>query len=304
MLELHTSEQAAPPLPAAWLYVPANRPALWAKALSSAAGALVIDLEDAVPAPEKPQARANLRQWLLERAQGQPAEDDPSIWVRIDPTYLTADLKTVMDGTAPLCDGVMLAKTGLDTMAQLEELTCGALPVVCLIESAAALRDLDEIARFASIATFGIGEVDLLADLRISRTATTTAAIDAVRLRIVASAAAGGLAAPIAPTSTDFKDLDTFATTTEKMRNLGFRSRTAIHPKQCPVINAVFTPDEEQITAARRIVELSDAAAGGVTLDDSGRLIDAAVVRESREILQRAGTADPQHSPDTPKRSY
>ena len=60
-------------------------------------------------------------------------------------------------------------------------------------------------------------------------------------------AAAAGLLAPVAPTSTDFRDLDSFRTTTRALLDLGFRSRTAIHPAQVPVINEVLTPGEGEV---------------------------------------------------------
>ena len=72
------------------------------------------------------------------------------------------------------------------------------------------------------------------------------------------------------------------------MFDLGFRSRTAVHPGQVPVVNEVFTPTPGEVSAAADVVARFEAAEGGVTTDAVGRLIDAAVVRGARETLERA----------------
>lgn len=292
--------------PASWLYVPASKPSLFIKAAGSDAEALILDLEDSVPHPEKGRARRDLSAWLRANTvnadggtrssvQGKP------VWVRINAEHVREDATAVMgsDG-ATLCAGIILAKAEPAIVAELEDITGGRLPVIGLVESAAGLKGLEQMAASPSVETFGIGEVDLLADLRMRRSPASEAAVDAIRLQVVVTCAAAGLRAPLAPTSTDFRDLGAFTESTRKFKDLGFRARTAIHPGQCPVINSVFTPTAEDVTAARRILDHSAQASGGVTLDDAGRLIDAAVVRGALETLERA-TADRKH-PDTPAR--
>ncbi len=114
-----------------------------------------------------------------------------------------------------------------------------------------------------ALTAFGIGEVDLLGDLRVTRTHRTEAVILALRTQVVVASAAAGLEAPVAPTSTDFRDLDAFAESTRLALDLGFRSRTAIHPAQVPVIHDVLTPTADEVAAAQDVVgryEASEAA--------------------------------------------
>lgn len=293
--------------PSSWLYVPASKPSLFDKAVDSSAEALILDLEDAVPQPEKAQARQDVAEWLTANgARGEVGHvNGKPIWVRINAEHVTQDVAALVgpDGAA-LCAGVILAKAEPEVLETLHEVTRGALPVIGLVESAAGLRALDQMAAFSGVETFGIGEVDLLADLRMRRSSATTAAVDVIRLQVVMACAAAGLRAPLAPTSTDFRDLDAFAETTRTFQDLGFRARTAIHPGQCTVINTVFTPTAEDIDAAQRILDHSARASGGVALDDAGRLIDAAVVRGAAETLERAavgrepGTADARPEPN------
>ena len=276
------------PLPRSFLYVPASRPDVFAKAKAGEAHAIVIDLEDAVPLPDKPEAREQLRQWL----ESGPAATGAQVWVRVSAEFVADDLRAAVH---PDLRGVLVAKASTGVLAQVDdelsrleaERGVDRLGVVALVETAAALVALPELARQPRVRSFGVGEVDLLADLRVRRSPGTQAAVDALRLEIVRHAAAAGLAAPVAPTSTDFRDLEAFARTTRHLVDLGFRSRTAVHPNQVRTINEVLTADPATVDRARRLIARADAAGGGVTLDEEGRLIDAAVIREAYETLSR-----------------
>lgn len=280
---------STPVLPASFLYVPGHRPERFDKAVASGAGAVILDLEDAVPPADKDAARRAVAAWASGRDRTVP------VWVRVDPLALEADVACVAEARP---DGVVLAKADRETLAALDAVLDPAVPVVGLVESAAALRDLDLLAATGRLLTFGLGEVDLLADLRIAREPGTAAVVDALRTRVVVAAAAAGLAAPIAPTSTDVRDLGPLAASTAHLAAIGFRSRTAIHPAQCPVIEAALAPTAAQVEHAREVVRCSREAGGGGAVGPDGRFIDAAVVRGALETLTRAGEnpADPDPS--------
>ncbi|SNT50932.1 HpcH/HpaI aldolase/citrate lyase family protein [Rhodococcoides kyotonense] len=276
------------PVPRSFLYVPAVKPALFDKAVAGDADAIIIDLEDAVPLSQKDRARRDVGRWLDLRTP-----TDTEVWVRVTPEFLADDL----DVAARLgVNGIMIAKCSVEILAQadlsLRELeSARELPsvgVIGLIETARSLRSIAGMAEYERVRTFGIGEVDLLADLRITRTPGTAAVIDALRLQVVIDCAAAGTAAPVAPTSTDFRDLEGFVATTARFVDMGFRGRTALHPSQIPIINDALTPTREDVTHALRLLELYELAEGGPTVDDSGRFVDEAVVRGAREILARA----------------
>ena len=270
-------------LPRSLLYIPGNRPDLVAKGSSTAADAVVVDLEDSVPSADKELARDVVRRWLADSSGG------PQRWVRINAAVLDEDLASL---ERHLPDGILVAGCRAAGLERLESWwareSLPDRPVVGLIEDAAGLREIGAMAQAPHLATVGIGEVDLLANLRVSRRAG--AVIDALRLQVVVDAAAAGLLAPVAPTSTDFRDLDSFRTTTRTLLDLGFRSRTAIHPAQVPVINEVLTPGEGEVAAAHDVLARFEQAGGGVTTDRDGHLIDHAVVRGARETLARAGS--------------
>lgn len=277
-----------------FLYVPAVKPALFDKASAggsdadAGADAVIIDLEDAVPLAQKDSARRDVAAWLDSRTR-----NDTEIWVRVTPEFLADDLDAAARAGV---DGIMLAKCSVESLAHADSLLSefeadrglASIELIGLIETAHALRSLPAMATSARLRTFGIGEVDLLADLRITRNTDTAAVIDALRMDVVVGCAAAGLAAPIAPTSTDFRDLDGFVTTTRRFVDMGFRGRTALHPSQVPIINAALTPSDDDVARAARLLALYDLAAGGPTVDDNGRFVDEAVVRGAREILARS----------------
>lgn len=277
-------------LPRSFLYVPANRPDLFDKGLSGPSDALVLDLEDAVPVPEKDKARRDLVAWLAELAA---AHTGTEIWVRVSPEFLHDDLDAAV---RPGVRGLFLAKCSaeqldaassrLDALEDERQIS-PRLDVVGLVETAATLRDLTRVTAHSRLTTLGVGEVDLMGDLRMTRSHRTAAAIDAIRTQIIVHCAAADRSAPVAPTSTDFRDLTAFEETTRHLMDLGFRSRTAIHPSQIGVIHSVSTPSAESLSQAQEILDQFDRSQGGITLDTRGRLIDAAVVREARETVGR-----------------
>ena len=275
-------------VPRSFLYVPAVKPSLFDKGIDGESDAIILDLEDAVPLDRKDSARRDVATWLESRRF-----TGTQVWVRVTPEFMAADL----DAAARTgVDGIMIAKCSVDAVAQADSMLTELeakrgldhLGVIGLIETAGALRSLPRMAERSRVRTFGIGEVDLLADLRIARTPETAGVIDGLRSKVVVGCAAAALAAPVAPTSTDFRDLDGFVETTAHFVNMGFRARTALHPKQVPIINAALTPSGDDVARAHRLIELFDLAQGGPTVDDQGRFVDEAVVRGAREILDRA----------------
>ena len=92
------------------------------------------------------------------------------------------------------------------------------------------------------------------------------------------------------PVSVNFRDLEALRSNTEALFRMGFRSRPAIHPAQISVINDVFTPTAEVLSAARSLVHDYDAALAegrGVILDPEGNMVDEAAVRQARLTIER-----------------
>jgi citrate lyase subunit beta/citryl-CoA lyase len=309
-----------------YLYVPGDRPDRLAKAGARGADALILDLEDSVAPAAKDPARRTVAHWLGQHGPGDHGPDrhgpdghspdrhgpdghSPDgqgpgersvagqLWIRINSGEAAADIATTVSTAVT---GVVVPKAEPALIAEIDELLArreheigvpsGRLRVLPLIETAAGLLAAVDIAAGPRVVRLGIGEADLSAELGITP-GPERAELLPIRLQVVIASAAAGIAAPVAPTGTDFRDLAGLRESTRALLRLGFRARTAIHPAQLPVINEVFTPSPDEIDRAGRLVAALDAAeraGSGVTTDENGAMVDVAVARAAREILARA----------------
>ena len=278
--------------PRSYLYVPGDHEGRLSGASGRGADALILDLEDSVPMQNKAAARDLVAHWLAH-----PPATSAQLWVRINSTSPDADIASaVVAGVT----GVMVPKAEPELLARVGELLADrerslrlpprSVRTIPLIETARGLLAAVEQARMPRVLRLAIGRADLAAELALG----VDPEGDEFRpllLQIVVASAAAGIAPPVAPTSTDFQDLGALRGSTERLLNLGFRGRSAIHPAQLETINAVFTPTAAAVKRAERLVAAFDAAGhagSGVTTDEDGRMVDIAVVRSARELLSRA----------------
>lgn len=288
---------AVRPAPRSHLYVPGDKPEVLAKALGRGADALIVDLEDAVAIAAKDSARAIVADWLATLPAA--ADNAVEIWVRVNPGELrSADVAAIV---CPALTGICLAKT--ETAGEVAAVAAevavlepergvadGAIRLAPLLESAAAVLRALEIAEAPRVARLQVGEADLRADIGVELGADERELLW-VRSQVVLASAAAGIAPPVGPVSTNFRDLDALAESTRALARLGYRGRACIHPAQAAVVNEVFTPDSEKVAAARSLIERFDAAVAagdGVMLDENGRMVDEAVIRQARRLLEFA----------------
>lgn len=280
------------------LYVPGNRPGLFEKAAAGPADALILDLEDAVPVGEKDRARQDVADFVRSR---DVVSSGAALWVRVNPGPLgRVDLEAVC---VPGLSGVVLAKATaedilaagavLDAQEATRGMRPGAVALCPLLETPAAIVDVEHIAGLPRVERLQVGEADLSAELGIEQGPDGLELLW-VRSRVVVASAAAGIAAPVAPVTTDFTDLATLRRSTEALRRMGYRGRACIHPAQLDVVNAVFTPSEEEVRRARDLVaqfEASQQAGSAVFVDADGRMVDLAVVRSAQQVLESARTS-------------
>lgn len=276
-----------------YLYVPGDQRDKLDGGLARGADAVIADLEDAVPAAAKADARATVATWLAGLATPRCR-----LWVRVNADTLAGDISSVV---CPGLDGVVVPKAEPGLLAEVDQLLTeresrGGLPVggtrvIGLIETAVGLIDATAVAGAPRVAHLGIGEADLAAELRLRPTGGREE-LTSLRLQVVVASAAAGIGPPLGPTSTDFHDLDRVRRSAEQLLRLGFRARTAIHPAQVAVINEVFTPTAREVADARELVERFEGTGAGVVTDSGGRMIDLAIVRAARETLARARHAE------------
>lgn len=270
------------PSPLTWLYVPGDRPERFAKAAAAGADVVIVDLEDAVVPEHKDAARAHVLRWLDAAAPG-------SVEVRVNAIgtpWSAADLAALRD--VPALRAVRLPKVEgrADVLAALDLLAARHRPLSCLVETARGVEAAYEIADTPRVAAITLGEADLAADLGV----TDPDALTWARSRIVIAARAAGLPAPALSAYPHVSDLAGLDASCRAGRRLGFRGRTAIHPRQVPVIAAAFAAAEDEIAAARAVVdgfELARSVGDGAVALPDGRMVDAALLAQARSVLER-----------------
>lgn len=273
-------------IPRSWLYVPADDAQRLAKAATRGADALILDLEDGVAPAQKESARANLISFLAD------APDGVALWVRVtsEPAGLEADLQACL---VERLDGIVLAKAEdpaqvADVAGRLRSLPGPARGLMPLIETGRAVFSVADIAAVDGVTQLQVGEADLRADLGVTFGPDESELL-LVRQRIVIVSSALDLLPPVAPVSVEFRDLEAFRVGTQRLARMGFVGRACIHPAQIEISHEVFTPTADDIAAAQALVDAASAAAAegrGAFTDESGRMVDEAIVRQARRVLQ------------------
>ena len=280
-----------------YLYVPGDRPDLMVKALSRGPDALILDLEDAVADSAKNAAAECIGDFL---AMHESRRDGwPEIWVRVNGGDQTVrDIESVAaKGLAGFC----LAKVRGIGDVEAAAIAClaaevrlgladGSFSLMPLLETGAAVLAGAAIAGASPRVTIlQIGEADLCADLNIAPSIDGHELLY-IRSHVVLASAAAGIAPPVGPVSTEYADPRAFRESTLDLFRLGFGSRACIHPAQVDVVNSALTPTMAEREAAQMIADryaTSVAAGAGVVADESGRMIDLAVVRQALGTLSR-----------------
>lgn len=274
------------------LYVPANVRRFVEKAPQSGADAIILDLEDSVPAAAKADARAQLMDAVAVCRAGVG-----TVLVRINRSLPLA-VRDIEAAAAAGADGLLVTKAAgaehirlLDEMLDELEQGGGSAPMVLVpvIETASAVAVMAEIAA-ASKRIVGMltGAEDLAAECGC--TADDELIVMIKRQMVVAAAAAG-----IAPLGTlgsvaDFRDAAKVREVALRSRRSGFTGGTCVHPSLVAILNAAFSPSEDEVALAKRQVAAAEEAAreGRGSLEVDGRMVDEPILRRARRVLAAA----------------
>jgi citrate lyase subunit beta/citryl-CoA lyase len=262
------------------------------KALRSGADALILDLEDAVAAAAKPEARRHVAAFLN-------ANSTARLWVRINPLDTDdsdRDLAAILSSHP---DGIVLPKAeGGPSVAELTRRLTGqgnatAQILAIATETPAAMFQLGTYGGSKRLAGLTWGAEDLPAAIGASTSREPdgrfTAPYELARSLCLFGAAAAGVA-PIETVYPAFRDLDGCAAYAARARRDGFTGMMAIHPDQVQVINAAFTPSAAEVAHARAVVAAFEANPGAGALSLDGRMIDRPhLVQAQRTLAAAAG---------------
>lgn len=254
------------------LFLPASNPRAIGHARESAADLVVLDLEDAV----KPEDKERARQAAVEAVAG-----DWTMPVAIRVNVIGSEWHS-LDVDAVARSNANFAVLPRASSAHLVHGVAEAVgkPLLAMIETPAGVLAAEEIARESAALIAGTN--DLRAELHVPIDRDRSP-ISAALQTIVLAARAGGIAV-FDGVFNDLEDGDGFATECVQGRRLGFDGKSLIHPRQIEPCNRAFSPTEEEVARARRLVE---AFSGGAERFD-GEMIERMHVAAAERLLERA----------------
>ncbi|TDE39633.1 HpcH/HpaI aldolase/citrate lyase family protein [Antarcticimicrobium sediminis] len=265
------------------LYIPGSKPRALDKARGLPVDAIIFDLEDAVSADEKDNARDTLKEAL---AQG---GYDPRVKIvrinGLETDWGADDARAVCDMDV---DAVLLPKVGsaadIDALAKIT----GDLPIWAMMETPKAMLNAAEIAAHPLLTGMVMGTNDLAKELQTRFRPDRLPMMAGLGLCLLAAKAEGLVI--VDGVYNAFKDDDGLAVECAQGRDMGFDGKTLIHPAQVAVANTAFAPSAEEIDLARRQIaafEAVEASGQGVAVVD-GKIVENLHVVTAREILAKA----------------
>jgi citrate lyase subunit beta / citryl-CoA lyase len=254
------------------------------------ADAVVLDLEDAVPYAEKETARRAVRDSAAELRSRHPGQ---ATYVRVNAIgspWIAADIAEAM---APDLDGIVLPKLEEGdqvewAVSQLDRSGFRDGVIVGGIETALGVERAPEFAHPRLVGVY-FGAEDYIADLGGERTAGGHEVAYA-RSRVAMAARLLGVPA-VDQVVVEIKNDVRYTTEAVEARQLGYSGKMCIHPAQVRLAHRVFSPTDQEVDRARRLLAAAEQGARdgrGVVLFE-GQMIDAPVIRHAERILERAG---------------
>ena len=257
-----------------YLFAPGHNEKLLGRVFDAGADAVMLDLEDAVPTHAKAQARAMVADVLA----------DHSAWVRIN-TVGTGLAAADLDAVAGLAAGIRIPKVESAGDVRWVRDRAPDMPLICAIESARGILAAQEIASVPGIRHLSLGGVDLRRDLGGTDGNLQTLY---ARSHLVVISRAAGLEPPIDSVYAHLNDEAGLRDQAEFARSLGFFGKSAIHPRQLPILHDVFTPSVGELEWAQTVLDAFDAAGGEAVKLADGEFVDLPVANRARRLLDLA----------------
>jgi citrate lyase subunit beta / citryl-CoA lyase len=285
------------------LFVPGDSGRKIAKSVDIDADIIIFDLEDSVAPEHKSAARERVREVLISANERRV----PQLWVRINPLQTPeamADLVVILHGQP---DGIVLPKVRspedvVQLARHLEEFeqrhglpACEIRILPIATETPEALFTLGSYGHCGERLyglTWGAEDLSAAVGATANQEAdgTWTHPYQLVRSLCLFGASAAGVPA-FDTLHADFRDPAGLRVACQRARRDGFEGKLAIHPDQVAIINECFTPSDEELAHARRVVDLFAHNPGAAALALDGRMLDIPHLRQAQKILARSGTS-------------
>lgn len=261
-----------------YLFVPGDRPERFAKACSSGAHAVIVDLEDAVAPQDKSTAR---------NACAAALSPQHPMYVRIngaDTEWFRDDVEMCRAAGVPGLAGVMVPKTERgDELAWIASRVGPRVSLLPLIETAQGMWNVNAIAHQPAVQRLAFGSIDFQVDLGIDGDGEELLYF---RSQLVLASRVAGIMAPVDGVTTAIDDGERVQSDAARAQRLGFGGKLCIHPRQVELVNACFRPSEDEVSWAQRVLQLAASTNGGAVSVD-GKMVDKPVMRRAQAILAR-----------------
>ena len=267
-----------------FIFTPGLKPDMFPKAIDSGADMVCIELEDGIAIKDKDEARKN----TIDALKTLEVKSDVELVVRVNcqrTQFGLLDLESFISSKINI-RAIMLPKVKTpDEITFIDDLLTDSnldTDLHVIMETNDALENIYDIAHASKrIVALYFGGVDMAAELRVDNKWEN---LVYARSKLVHAGASAGLDVIDVP-YLDLENMDGMKKEAELVRNLGFTGKGSIHPKQIKILNQVFTPPEDEILKAKKILEQFNNSNTGLVVID-GKLIEKPVLREmQRKIL-------------------
>ncbi len=256
------------------LFVPGDRPDRFEKARNAGADAVILDLEDAVSAGKKAEAREAIAAWI---------SPERLVYVRInDPAteWYEDDLEAAV---RPGLAGIIVPKAeDPEQLAQLAS-RVGDVRLIPTIETALGVWNARAVAEAPGVERLAFGSIDLQLDAGITGEGEE---LLYARSRTVLASRVAGILPPLDGVTVALDDPEQLEADVDRARRLGFGGKMCIHPKQVEAVNRGFTPSEDEVAWAKRVLQAAETTTSGA-IQIGGELIDRPVIERAKAVLAR-----------------
>tara|TARA_A100000164_G_scaffold88143_1_gene75893 strand:- start:757 stop:1617 length:861 start_codon:yes stop_codon:yes gene_type:complete len=267
-----------------FIFTPGLRPEMFPKAIASGADMVCIELEDGIAFKDKDEAREK----TIKALKTLEIKNDVELVIRFNcqrtksglldlEAFISSKInfKAIMLPKVKTPDEIkfiddLLTDSGLDTDLHV------------IMETNDALESIYDIAHSSKrIVALYFGGEDMAAELRVKNKFEN---LIYARSKLVHAGASVGVDVIDVP-YLDLENMDGMKMEAQNVKDLGFTGKGSIHPKQISILNEIFTPSQDEINKAKKIVDQFNKANTGLVVID-GKLIEKPVLREmQRKIL-------------------
>jgi citrate lyase subunit beta/citryl-CoA lyase len=259
-------------LPRSWLFAPGHDEKLLRKVFDVGADAVMLDLEDAVPAELKDRAREMVSAVALARP----------CWVRVNRAR-TQECDRDLAAIGGMVSGIRIPKVESAADVAWVAQRAPGVALDCTVESARGVLNAFEIASAPACALLSYGGLDLAADLGSFPGERETLY---ARSHLVIAARSAGKPKPSDGIHPQLDDDDGLRAEAEAAKRIGFFGKSAIHPRQVPIIHEVFTPTQQELDWAQQVMWAFEQSGGAATKTASGEFVDRPVAERAKQLLQ------------------